>query len=137
MCYICIPVCGNRCLCAFRGQKRMSGILLYHSLTFAPETGSSGPLDFCTQCWAASFLPGPEDLNLGLNVCTSSPLLTGNANLMSLFERIQCCEVWETYHLAKCVMNGWRDRQTATEVLRSPGCPGTPKQSSYLRLPRL
>lgn len=34
---------------AFRGQKRMSGILLYHSLIFAPETGFNGPLDFCAQ----------------------------------------------------------------------------------------
>lgn len=137
-CVIFVYLCVETDVCVHSGARR--GCLVFCSIIpwlLPPETGSSGPLDFCTQCWAASFLPGPEDLNLGLNVCTSSPLLTGNVNLMSLFERIQCCEVWKTYHLAKCVMNGWRDRQTATEVLRSPGCPGTPKQSSYLRLPRL
>lgn len=72
--YLCTCVWKQILVCIQRPEEDVWYPAL--SLTSAPETGSSGPPYFCTQCWATSFLHGPEDLNLGLSVCTSSPLLT-------------------------------------------------------------
>lgn len=135
-CVVFVYLCVETDACV-HSEARRGCLVSALSLTSAPETGSSGPPYFCTQCWATSFLHGPEDLNLGLNVCTSSPLLT---EMPTWWTYSRDFNAVRSRKLTTWLSVWWMDRETdktEMEVLHSSGCPGTPKQSSYLRLPRL
>lgn len=81
----------------------MLGVLLYHSQTYIPETGSSGPPDSTAHnAGLQAFLGEAWEFEFRSQCFQIKPLTHRNVNLMTLFQRIQCCEFWETYHLINC-----------------------------------